>query len=183
MNLIEFKSVTIGKSIVVMGEKNTNETYDSRIKKGDHFYKSDLNDIVLAEYSPASNVSFPVIASTSPLPNLPRLIIKDEAQRLAVEYYPMSGNVNDEIKNAIIGVERAAFKHGRRTADKEFTREDMIAAYELGCDNRMKIERNEEYHPTLNELIDSIKSTTLLIPCDSSGNPIVTGNTITGYKK
>lgn len=49
---------------------NQNNDYDTRIKKGMLFYKDDSDDIIRAEYSPASKVSRPVIASTIPCENI-----------------------------------------------------------------------------------------------------------------
>ena len=48
----------------LLADYNTKNDYDDTIKKGTVFYKDDVDDIIRAEYSPASKVSRRVIAST-----------------------------------------------------------------------------------------------------------------------
>jgi hypothetical protein len=55
---------------IIVDDYNTKEAYDSRITKGSVFYKDELKDICVAEYSPASKVSRPVIASINEYSNL-----------------------------------------------------------------------------------------------------------------
>lgn len=47
---------------ILIDSENMNEIYNSRIKKGMYFYNTLLNDICIAEYSPASKVSRKIIA-------------------------------------------------------------------------------------------------------------------------
>lgn len=51
---------------IIVDDYNTKEAYDGRITKGTIFYKDDIKDIYVAEYSPASKVSRPVIACNNP---------------------------------------------------------------------------------------------------------------------
>jgi hypothetical protein len=51
---------------IIVDDYNTKEAYDSRINKGSVFYKDEFKDIFVAEYSPASKVSRPVIACNNP---------------------------------------------------------------------------------------------------------------------
>lgn len=204
MNLLEFKQVIVGDNICVVDEKNTAENYDGRIKKGDHFYKSDLNDIVVAEYSPASNVSFPILASTSPLANLPRLIIKEYCELLAEERFivPEDGNEQDELgiellRNVFIDGFHANKNECQWINAKEELPDDdynhIVQYWPAGLkltpaiiiSDRKKIEwlTNKYNKFDVVWLKESQHTTTLLIPCDSSGNPIINENTITGYKK
>ena len=57
----------------LLDDYNISEPYDSRIKKGMPFFKDEIQDTVIAEYSPASKVSRPVLASTEKNLDVPLL--------------------------------------------------------------------------------------------------------------
>ena len=60
----ELEIIVVPKGMIVVDKYNEKESYDSRIKRGDWFYKNEFRDIVRAEYSPDSQVSRPILAST-----------------------------------------------------------------------------------------------------------------------
>src|SRR5690242_3291177 len=70
------KLIKLKDQYIIVDDYNITENYDSRIKKGMHFYKDDSKDIVVAEYSTASKVSRPIIASTEKYNGLPLFSLK-----------------------------------------------------------------------------------------------------------
>ena len=61
-----FQPVEVDGVIYWVDSYNLSEPYESRIKQGMPFYKDELNDILIAEYSPSSKVSRLVIAQSQP---------------------------------------------------------------------------------------------------------------------
>lgn len=184
MNLLEFKTYIIEGNICVVDEKA-----QVKIKKGDAVFTENGIEYALQDgvsFKDRNEFCFPILASTSSLPNLPRLIIKDEAERLCEVAYNRVCKTRPE--NAELASRSMVypfsfslgFNEGFRANKNNHTDEDMIAFAKFVTN---KYNQGHSTKSALKEYGKS-KSTTLLIPCDSSGNPIINeNNEIIGYKK
>ncbi|MBK7362670.1 MAG: hypothetical protein IPJ01_10280 [Micavibrio sp.] len=150
---------------IIVDDYNTKEAYDSRITKGTIFYKDELKDICVAEYSPASKVSRPVISCNNPysdagiknsngLPEIDTDELNDHlkhyteknAEEVALDKLVSILNKADVRKHTCINgmgysqLERDIVKELKGDVEKRFTLEDMekcfnVAKTDLMCGN------------------------------------------------
>lgn len=195
----EFKSVLIGDNICVVDEK-------TELKRGDNYVRDNMIWLVQPSDNEDyyKNKSYPkIIAATnnsddSFMSNLPRLVIKDEAEMLCEIAYRKACKTRPE--NAELASNsmvypfsfELGFLAGFRANKKEFTREDIFNfirfynrefsfdKFRLHIEQRTGISVPKEY---IVQQFEKQKPNTLLIEVDSDGSPIVVNNEIVGYKK
>lgn len=179
MKLIKFK-----EGYIIVDDYNTKEDYDSRITAKKLFYKDELNDIVSAEYSPASRVSRPLIAITDNIKYylkkfLDNTIVNELALIDFQEVTNYTGEVNvgkladdyvsnhhDEEVRRMYGHHFRSFIEGFKkcqeiNSERKFTLEDMHRAYNKGSNtSRAEYENNVPANikpMTFNDFIKLIK--------------------------
>ncbi len=138
----QYKLVHIGNESYAIDEENFSETYDSRIKEGMPFYNTDLNDICIAAYSPASKISRLIIASTDPSLGLPLIDKSILAQQFTL------GDIKKAIEYGAENVD--PLKHVSEMDVNDFlqsiTSKPVAIEVEMGCCN-MKDENDACMEP------------------------------------
>lgn len=144
----------------LLADYNKSEDYDSRITTGTLFWKDEFKDVCVAEYSPASRVSRPLIASTDvAYKNKIALLDKNQIERLIGK--PNIGIFADKyFEDKFDKSEGFDLKHGWRkifieayeqalsdNVDKKYTQQDMEKSFSKGISFGLASKHNQDVEP------------------------------------